>query len=137
MKSKKADIGFGVVLLILVIVLFLGWLVNEGWKECKGDADCKKGEYCTSSFDCRAIPPQSASAEYASPLVSLPVALVIGLSLIIAAIILKWDVLFKDTRFAKDKKTTHAEAKAEGKSMAYNAENRGLYEDILDEEKKH
>lgn len=125
MFYKKADVGLGAIIIIIIIVLFLGWLVNEGWKECRIESDCKSDQYCTSQFECKDIPVMKSSApsqgvigDYGAP--------IIGISLIAAALIMKWDTLFKGK---KNKKAEYINA-----GYNHNAEEQGLYEDDLDKE---
>ena len=96
--------------------MFLGWLVNEGWKECRADSDCKSNQYCSSKFDCRDIPVMEKASPGSSSLVG-PAAIV-GFSLVAAALIMKWETLF-----GKKKKEKHKE---------HHAEKEGLYEKELE-----
>jgi len=89
MMNKKADIGLGIILVIIIIVIFLGWLVNEGWKECRADNDCKQNQYCTSQFTCKDIPVREKFSPSAP--VSDDAAWILGVALVIAALILKFD----------------------------------------------
>ncbi len=117
--NKKADVGVGTILLVVIIVLALGWLVNEGWKECRTDADCGSDEYCGSDFECHKhqIVQQSPQGLNAA-------AWILGISLIIAALIMKWDKIFSKKR--KDR------SEEDQKSHSYNAEEEGLYDKELE-----
>ncbi|MBR9699516.1 hypothetical protein GOV09_03625 [Candidatus Woesearchaeota archaeon] len=121
--NKRADFGIGWILLIIVIILALGWLVNEGWKECRVDSDCSEAQYCGSDFSCHDM---QIFREVGSPQgIHLNSAVVfLGISIIIAAVIMKWDTLFKKK---KKKKPEH---------MGHNIEEKGLYQDDLDEEEE-
>jgi hypothetical protein len=123
MLNKRADIGLGVIIVILIIVVFLGWLVNEGWKECRVDSDCKTNQYCTSQFECKDIPviekvsPQNVN--YNS------VAWIIGLCLVAAALNLKWDSIFpkKEAPKSNPQKTkANPQKKEEYLDLSYGAE---------------
>lgn len=93
MLNKRADIGLGVIIVIIIIVIFLGWLIHEGWKECRVDSDCRENQYCTSTFECKDIPViEKVSPQFVN---FTGVAWIIGLCLIAAALILKWDSIFK------------------------------------------
>jgi len=55
-NSKRADGGLTAVLIIIVIVAFLGYLVNFGGRECRVNSDCGNENYCGSDFACHQIP---------------------------------------------------------------------------------
>ena len=128
----KADVGLGVIIVILIIVLALGWLVNEGYKECHNDSDCADNQYCTSGFECKDIP-QPTQASPKQSIISDYGAWVVGLSLIVAAVIIKWETFFP---FLKKKEKKKQEKDKDGYvdlSKSHNAEEKGLYEDFLRE----
>jgi hypothetical protein len=120
--NTRGDVGLGAILIIIIIiVLALGWLINEGWKECRYDSDCGDVYYCISYFVCNEIPVIEQRVEQAAP-VNIPMAAawVIGLSLIIAAIIFKWDT-FK--RKPKEKTPEQKKEEEQDKqSQSYKAE---------------
>jgi hypothetical protein len=128
MLYKKGDVGLGAIIVIILIIIFLGWLINEGWKECRVDSDCKEAQYCTSQNTCKDIP----VIEKTSPNTAINynyAAWVIGLSLIVAALIMKWDTLFGKKKKKDDKK----EDKYVDLSKSHKAEDKGLYEEYIDE----
>jgi len=43
---KKAQAMLGTVVIVLIVVLFLAWVINESWKECRNDSDCEDAEFC-------------------------------------------------------------------------------------------
>jgi hypothetical protein len=117
------------IIVIIIVVLALGWLVNEGWKECRVDSDCKSGQYCSSKFECNDIPviEKTSRQSYISNLG----AWVIGISLIVAAIIMKWDTfygMFGGKKIEKSGKDEYVDL-----SKSANVEEKGLYQDFLDE----
>ena len=89
-KFKKADGGLTIVLIVIIIVIFIGWLVALGSKECKKNADCSNGFYCGSDFSCHQIPVIEKTVVKNNFVVP---SIIIGIAIIIAAIILKWNKL--------------------------------------------
>jgi len=116
------------VVIIIIIILFLGWLINEGWKECRIDSDCSENQYCTSQFECKDVPVIEKSAPVPM-LNSNSAAWVVGLCLIIAALIMKWDTLFKGRKIEKNKKAEYVDL-----THSFNAAEEGLYEDEIEKE---
>ncbi len=87
--NKKADGGITAIIIVVIILVFIGWLVAMGNRECNTDSDCGKGSYCGSDFACHEIPviEKSASVSFTLP------ALILGIAMIITAVILKWEKL--------------------------------------------
>ncbi len=133
MKGKRADIGLGVILVIIIVVLFFGWLINEGWKECRVNSDCKTDQYCGSDFGCHDLQVIKQSASASPPVNYTAVAWIIGLCLIIAAIIMKWDTIFskRPIIITKKKNVTPDGYVILGK---HKSEEKGLFEDELQKE---
>ena len=100
MKNKRADGGLTAIIIILIIVVFLGWIVNINQRECSSNKDCGNDRYCGSDFSCHDFP----AAEKISGKVSytLPV-LMICITAIIITMILKGGKLPK--RKAKENNT--------------------------------
>lgn len=142
MINKKGDIGLGVIIVIILIILFLGWLVSQGWKECRSNSECKDNQYCGSDFSCHEIPVIVKTEQVAPPVDYTSVAWIIGFCLIIAAIIMKWDVIFKRReKVIISEPAQGNETKPRAKIVpkreleTYNAEEDGKYtEDIEKEE---
>lgn len=89
---KKADGGLTAIVIIIIIIVFLGWLVNVANRECNKNSDCAKDEYCGVDYGCHEIPvitktetPVQRTYNFIGPSV------IIGIALIITAIILRWD----------------------------------------------
>jgi len=84
---KKAD-AVAAIIIVLIIVIFLGWLISIGNRECNSNKDCRDGYYCTVEHSCNKIPVIEKEIivqnNYIWPSV------VIGLAIIIAAIILRY-----------------------------------------------
>lgn len=49
---KRAEAGLVVILIIVIAVLFIGWLVNVNQRECNRNKDCSSDSYCGSDFSC-------------------------------------------------------------------------------------
>lgn len=99
--NKKADGGLTAVVIILVIVVFLGYLINVGGRECRTNKDCGEDYYCGSDFAChkfQVIEKTSESGNYVVP------ALIVGIALIVTAIILKWDKISESRKAKKQDK---------------------------------
>lgn len=94
MLGKKADGGFTAVVIILIVIVFLGWLVNMGQRECSSNKECKDKQYCGSDFACHDVPviekittPTIIQRDYSS--LKGPFT-VLGLAAIITALILRF-----------------------------------------------
>ena len=91
LKNKKSDIGIGVIFLIVVLVLFFGWLINVNQRECRTNKDCGSESYCGSDFSCHEYPNiQKTVVQYNFLVPSI----IIGLAIIIGALIFRWNQLF-------------------------------------------
>jgi len=107
LKYRKADGGLTIVLIIVIIVIFLGWLVNLGLKECRNNSDCSSGYYCGSDFSCHQIPLIEKTVVKNNLLAP---SLIMGIAIIIAAFILKSDRL--KFKHKKSEQTTLTEEKS-------------------------
>ena len=89
--NKRADGGLTAIVIIIVVLIFLGWLINIGGKECKTDKDCKENHYCGSDFSCHKHPvireTVTVQKSYTAP------AVILGLALVLTAVILRIDQL--------------------------------------------
>jgi len=86
--NKKGDGGLVAIVIILILVIFFGWLINLNGRECRSNKDCGNNSYCGSDFSCHEFPvieKNSGNGNYVAP------AIIIGLALVITAIILRWD----------------------------------------------
>lgn len=87
---KKADAGLVVILILVIAVFFFGWLINASQRECKSNRDCGSEAYCGSDFSCHQYPTiQKTIVQYNFLLPSL----IIGFAIVVAAVILRWDML--------------------------------------------
>jgi hypothetical protein len=89
---KRADAGITAIIIVVIILIFLGWLVHIGNRECRTNRDCGKDYYCGSDFACHQIPVIEKSSVVVERHYTVP-ALIIGVAMIITAVILKWDKL--------------------------------------------
>jgi hypothetical protein len=86
MRFKKADAGVTIIV-VIVIIVFIGWLISYGGMECRKDSDCGDNKYCGADGNChemKVITQTIVKHDYAFP------AVFIGLSIIAAAFILRW-----------------------------------------------
>ena len=84
MNSKKGNITPGGIFTVVVLVLLLAWLIIYTQRECHSDANCTDGFYCGSDFKCHEFPQQNSGSGLVAP------SLILGISIIIAAFILRW-----------------------------------------------
>ena len=97
LNFKKADGGVTAVIIVVIILIFLGWLVHIGNRECRTNSDCGKDAYCGSDFTCHQIPVIEKSSVIVERHYTVP-ALIIGIAMIVTAVILRWDKLKKPKR---------------------------------------
>jgi len=107
MLNRKADGGLTAIIIILVIILAIGWLVNITSRECNSNKDCKEDQYCGSDFSCHNIPvieKTTTKRSYTAPV------LIICITLIILAIIWRWEKIFgKKLEFKKKENKENVE----------------------------
>lgn len=87
LKSKKANIAVGILVIIIIIIIVV-WLVNISGRECTQDSQCGSESYCGSDFKCHKIPiieKTITQNQYGRA------ATILGFAMIIAAVILKWN----------------------------------------------
>jgi len=84
---RKSEAGLVIIVILLMAFIFIGWLVSLGQRECKSNGDCSSDSYCGSDFACHEYPNiQKTVVQYSL----IGPALVIGIAIIIAALILRW-----------------------------------------------
>ena len=84
---RKSEAGLTVIVIIVIAVLFLGWLINIGQRECKNNRDCNSESYCGSDFSCHPFPSiQKTVVQYNFFVPSI----IISIAIVIAAIIFNW-----------------------------------------------
>ena len=88
LSFKKSEMALTVILIVIIVVVFLGWLINIGSRECRSNADCGSGFYCGSDFACHQIPTVEKTVVKNNLIVP---SIIIGIAIIIAAIVLKWE----------------------------------------------
>ena len=97
--NKKADGGLTAIVIVIVALVFVGWLININSRECNSNGGCNDNEYCGSDFSCHQIP----VIEKTTRTISLtPSVLIICLTIIALAVIWKWDVIFKKKQESKE-----------------------------------
>lgn len=85
---KKSEAGLVTVLIIVIGLFFFGWLINVSQRECKTNRDCGSEAYCGSDFSCHQFPIiQKTVVQYNL----LGSSIIIGLAIVIAAVIFRWD----------------------------------------------
>ena len=92
--NKKADGGLTAIVIIIIIIVFLGWLVNLGGRECSSNKDCREDNYCGSDFNCHEIPIIERTTTVTKRSPTAPI-LIISITLIILAVIFRWEKIFK------------------------------------------
>ncbi len=91
--NKKADGGLTAIVIIIIIIVFLGWLVNLGGRECSSNKDCREDSYCGSDFNCHEIPIIERTTTVTKRSPTAPI-LIISITLIILAVIFRWEKMF-------------------------------------------
>lgn len=89
--NKKGDAGLTAIIIILIIIIFLGWLVKTGGRECNSNSDCGEYSYCGSDFSCHEF--QIIERTVVKRPYTLPV-LLICITAIAIAIIFRWEKIF-------------------------------------------
>ncbi len=85
---KKSEAGLTIIAVLIIIVIFLGWLFNFSQRECRTNKDCSSEEYCGSDFACHSYPTiQKTVVQYNFVAPSV----IIGIAIVIATIIFNWD----------------------------------------------
>jgi len=100
MLNKKADGGITAIIIIVIIIVFLCWIINVNNRECSSNKDCSEDSYCGSDFSCHQHPVINTEVNKVS--ITLPIIL-ICISLIILAVIFRWEQIFKRNIFKKEK----------------------------------
>ena len=69
--------------IVIIAVLFVGWLININQRECSRNKDCSSDEYCGSDFSCHSYPAIQNNAQSNLLLPSI----ILGIAIVAAAII--------------------------------------------------
>ena len=104
---KKSEAGLIAVLIIVIVLIFLGWFFNLSQRECRSNKDCGSEAYCGSDFACHPYPTIEKTIVKYNLIVP---SLIIGIAIIIAAIIFKWNKVKVKDRLIEHK-TNNAESK--------------------------
>ena len=79
MNSKKASAGLIAIIIVLIAVVFLGWVINIAQRECKTNSDCGTYSYCGSDFGCHEYPTlQRNEYHFFWPAVVIAIAIVLA-----------------------------------------------------------
>lgn len=98
---RKSEAGLVIIVIVLLVILFLGWVISISQRECRSNKDCNPDSYCGSDFACHPYPNiQKTVVQYSLVRPSL----IIGLAIIVAAIILKWSKNTRQENPAKESK---------------------------------
>ena len=85
---KKSEAGLAIVIVIMAVLFFFGWLINFSQMECRSNKDCGSEAYCGSDYSCHTYPTiQKTVVQYNF----LWPSIIIGIAIVIAAIIFRWD----------------------------------------------
>ena len=104
MLNKKADGGLTAIVIILIALVFIGWLVNLNSRECNSNKDCKKDSYCGSDFNCHEFPVIEKTSIITRVSFTFPI-LLICITAIAIAIIVRWEKIFNKKESQKEAKT--------------------------------
>jgi len=85
-ESRKSE-AITVILVTLIIIIFLGWLINIGSRECRSNSQCGSAQYCGSDFACHELPTIEKTITKNSLIVP---SIILGIAIIIAALIIKF-----------------------------------------------
>ena len=96
---KKSEAGLIAVLIIVIVLIFLGWIFNLSQRECRSNKDCGSESYCGSDFVCHPYPTIEKTIVKYNLIVP---SLIIGIAIIITAIIFNWEKIK-----AREKITEH------------------------------
>jgi uncharacterized membrane protein len=117
MLNKKADGGITAILIIVIIIIFFCVIFNVNNRECNSNKDCNQDSYCGSDFSCHQHPVINTEVNKIST--TLPIIL-ICITLIILAVIFRWEKIFKRT--SRKKETTKEKPKEESTEAYYTSQ---------------
>ena len=84
--NRKSEAGLTIIAIVIIAVLFLGWIINLNQRECRGNKDCGSEAYCGSDFSCHSFPTiQKNVVEYNFLIPSI----IIGFAIVIASLIFR------------------------------------------------
>ncbi len=110
---KKSEIGLGVIVLIVVILFSLGWVINLNQRECRSNKDCDSEAYCGSDFSCHSYPNIQKTVIQYNLFWS---AVIIGMAIIAATIMSRWDKISKE-KITEERKIYTKEANEEAEEV--------------------
>lgn len=80
MFNRKGQAGLVAIVIILIALVFLGWIVNIGHRECSTNGDCPEDNYCGSDFSCHEYPNTQkiiTKVDYTTPAIWIGIAILI------------------------------------------------------------
>lgn len=86
--NKKSEAGIALILIAVIVIVFLGWVININQRECKSNRDCGDESYCGSDFSCHNYPTiQKTVVQYNL----LWPSIILGIAIVAVALIFNWD----------------------------------------------
>lgn len=79
--DRRGSIGLIIVIILLILVIFAGYLVEVASRECTSNKDCSAAAYCGSDYECHEFPEKIIVKENNY----VWAAAILGISVIIAA----------------------------------------------------
>ena len=104
---KRADGGITVIVVIVILLIFIGWLVEIGSKECRNDGDCRSNSYCGSDFACHQFPVTEKTTGMVEYSLTLPL-LIVCITAVALALIFRWDKIRPPKRQSEEWITVEA-----------------------------
>ena len=107
---KKSEAGLAVILILVIVLFFFGWLIDIGQRECRTNKDCGSEAYCGSDFSCHSFPTIQKTViqnNFVFP------SIIIGIAIVIAAIIFRWDKLRREETKKVEEHTANIKAPEE------------------------
>ena len=81
--DKKSE-ALTIILIVLILALFVGWIVNFNSRECRSNSQCPEAHYCGSDFSCHPMPTVTSVENN----LMIP-SIILGAAIVVAALILK------------------------------------------------
>ena len=107
-NHKKSEV-ITILLIVVVLALFFGWIINFNSKECRSNSQCPKDNYCGSDFSCHQIPVIEKTAVENNLLMP---SIILGIAIIAAALILKSEKLTLNAFRKNKRQETEANSEA-------------------------
>jgi uncharacterized ion transporter superfamily protein YfcC len=92
--SKKSE-ALTIIVIVVIILVFLGWVINVGSRECKNNSQCGSGQYCGSDYACHQIPTIEKTTVKNNLI--LP-SIIIGIAIVMGAVIIRYGKSYTERR---------------------------------------